>query len=206
MALPTSKVKLPLGMQTLDFWPITAEPENAHPTYAASVNLGAAVKGYLTVTTASASIPGDDIIQVEDEVFTGAQLDTETTMNDLSVNATLYGHAYNAESGEVSKGTDRAKNGGISFVEPILMKDKSVAYRATCLFKAAPMPQSEKQEADTKKPGELNPKMYPVSFKVMEDNSQAWRVRNDFATRSEADAFINKTFGAAGTEAQTTNQ
>ena len=71
MALVASKVKTPLGMQTLDFWPITAEPENAHPAYDASVNLGAAVKGYLAVTTASASIPGDDIVQVEDEVFTG---------------------------------------------------------------------------------------------------------------------------------------
>ena len=49
MALTPSKVKTPLGMQTLDFWPITAEPENAHPTYDSSVNLGAAVKGYLTV-------------------------------------------------------------------------------------------------------------------------------------------------------------
>ena len=197
MSLSPSKTKLPLGMQTLDFWPIKAEPENAHPTYEASVNLGAAVKGYLTVTTASASIPGDDIIQVEDEVFTGAQLDTETTMNDLSVNATLYGHEFNEETGEICKGSDRAKNGGVSFIEPIILKDKTIIYRATCLFKTAPMPQSEKQEADTKKPGELNPKMYPVSFKVMEDNSQAWRVRNDFATKADAEKFINTTFGAA---------
>lgn len=197
MPLSPSKTKLPLGMQTLDFWPIKAEPENAHPTYDASVNLGAAVKGYLTVTTASSSIPGDDIIQVEDEVFTGAQLDTETTMNDLSVNATLYGHEFNEETGEISKGSDRAKNGGVSFIEPILLKDKTIIYRATCLFKTAPMPQSEKQEADTKKPGELNPKMYPVSFKVMEDNSQAWRVRNDFATKADAEKFINTTFCAA---------
>ena len=197
MPLTTSKVKTPLGMQTLDFWPIKAEPDAAHPTYEASVNLGAAVKGYLTVTTAAASIPGDDIVQVEDEVFTGAQLDTETTMSDLQVNATLFGHTYSQENGEESKGTDRSMPGGISFIEPILRKDKTIIYRATCLRKCSAMPQSEKQEADTKKPGELNPKMNAVSFKVMEDNLQSWRVRNDFETVAAAQAFIKTVFGAA---------
>ena len=193
----TSTVKTPLGMQTLDFWPIKEEPASGHPVYDTKKNLGAAVKGYLSVTTASASIPGDDIVQVEDEVFTGGQLDTETTMSDLEINALLYGHAYSDESGEESKSTDRSKPGGISFIEPILMKDKTVAYRATCLRKVSAMASSEKQEADTKKPGELSPKMNAVSFKVMEDNANSWRVRKDFKTKGEADAFIQTTFAAA---------
>lgn len=197
MALTPSKVKTPLGMQTLDFWPIKTEPENAHPTYDTSVNLGAAVKGYLTVTTATASISGDDIVQVEDEVFTGGQLDTETTMSDLQVNATLFGHSFSDEAGEESRSVDRAKPGGISFIEPVLLKDEAVIYRATCLFKACAMASSEKQEADTKKAGELNPKMNAVSFRVMEDNKQSWRLRHDFKSKGEAEAFIKKTFGAA---------
>lgn len=197
MPLTTSKVKTPLGMQTLDFWPIETEPDGKHPTYTASVNLGAAVKGYLTVSTASASIPGDDIVQVEDEVFTGAQLDTETTMSDLQVNAILFGHAYTEKDGEESKGSDRSKPGGISFIEPILRKDKTIIYRATCLRKCSAMPQSEKQEADTKKPGELNPKMNAVSFKVMEDSAQSWRMRQDFETAAEAVSYIKTIFGAA---------
>lgn len=61
MPLTTSKVKTSVGMTTLDFWPIKDEPDNTHPTYDKKVNLGAAVKGYLSVTTATASIPGDDI-------------------------------------------------------------------------------------------------------------------------------------------------
>lgn len=197
MELTKSKVKTPLGMQTLDFWPIETEPENANPTYGESVNLGAAVKGYLSVTTATASISGDDITQIEDEVFTGGQLDTETTMSDLAVNATLFGHTYSSETGEESKGSDRSKPGGVSFIEPILLKNKATVYRATCLRKCSAMPSSEKQEADTKKAGELNPKMNVVSFKVMPDNTQSWRLRNDFATKAEAEAFIKKTFGAA---------
>ncbi len=108
MAIQKSKVKMPLGMQTLDFWPIKSEPDTGHHTYDTSVNLGAAVKGYLSITTASASIPGDDITQLEDEVFTSAQLDTETTMSELSVNAALFGHTFTeaadgAAGGEVSK-------------------------------------------------------------------------------------------------------
>lgn len=197
MPLTKSTVKTPLGMQTLDFWPITAEADKAHPTYGDAVNMGAAVKGYLTVTTASASIPGDDIIQVEDEVFTGGQLDTETTMSDLSVNAILFGHTYTEGQGEESKSTDRSKPGGVSFIEPILKKDKAIIYRATCLRKCSAMPSSEKQEADTKKAGELNPKMNVVSFKVMEDNMQSWRIRNDFESKEAAEAFIKTIFGAA---------
>ena len=102
MAVKTSKVKAPLGMQTLTYYPIKTEPDSAHPTYDTGVDLGAAVKGYLTVTTASASIPGDDITQLEDEIFTGGQLDSETTMSDLAVNATLYGHTYTEVGGEES--------------------------------------------------------------------------------------------------------
>lgn len=197
MAFTKSKVKAAVGMRKLDFWPITAEPDNAHPTYNASVNMGAAVKGYLSVTTAAASIPGDDIVQVEDEVFTGGQFDTETTMSDLELNATLYGHTFSAETGEESKGSDRSKPGGISYLEEFIRKDKTIFFRATCLYKASAMASSEKQEADTKKPNELNPKMNPVSFKVMEDNAGSWRIRNDFDTQAEAEAFINKVFGAA---------
>lgn len=197
MAGKVSKVKTPLGMQTLTFYPIATEPDAAHPTYSEGVDLGAAVKGYLTVTTASATIPGDDITQLEDEIFTGGQLDTETTMSDLKVNATLYGHNYDETSGETSNGADRAKPGGLSFVEPILCKDKTILYRATCLYKAQAMPSSEKQEADTKKPGELSPKMNAVSFKVMEDNSGAWRVRQDCENLEAAKTFITGIF--AGT-------
>lgn len=202
MAIQKSIVKMPLGMQTLDFWPIKAEPASSHPTYGESINLGAAVKGYLSITTASASIPGDDITQLEDEVFTSAQLDTETTMSELSVNAALFGHTFTeaadgAAGGEVSKGTDRAKPGGLSFIEPILLKDKTIVYRATCLFKTQAMPSSEKQEADTKKQGELSPKNNAVSFKVMEDNSGSWRQRQDFESVAAAKSFISATFSAA---------
>ena len=75
--------------------------------------------------------------------------------------------------------------------------DKSVVYRATCLYKGTALASSEKQEADTRKPGEFNPKMNSVTFKIAEDNVQSWRVRKDCDTKEAAEAFIKKTFGAA---------
>ena len=197
MTLSKSPVKAAIGMSTLDIWPITSEPEKKHPVYGEPVNLGAAVKGYLAITTLPVTIPGDDINQVDDEIFVSAQLDTETTMSDLEINATLFGHTWSEEAGEESKSTDRAINCGVSFIEPIMRKDKVVIYRATCLRKGMPLASSEKQEADTRKPGELNPKNNPVSFKVMEDNLGSWRVRKDFESYDAAYAFVKKTFGAA---------
>ena len=197
MAIAKSKVKTAVGMMTSNYWPIKSEPENAHPVYDAAIDMGAAVKGYISVTTASASIPGDDIAQVEIEKFTGGQFDAETTMSDLEVNAKIYGHKYDENGIEVSTSEDVSPNGGYSFIEPILTKDKKTIYRATCLMKVSAMASSEKQEADTKKPGELSPKMNVVSYKIMEDNKRVWRQSQDLETLDAATAFINTTFGAA---------
>lgn len=197
MALSKSPVKAAIGMSTLDIWPITSEQEKKHPVYGEPVNLGAAVKGYLSTTTLPVTIPGDDINQVDDEIFVSAQLDTETTMSDLEINATLFGHTWSEDAGEESKSTDRAINCGISFIEPIMRKDRVVIYRATCLRKGMPLASSEKQEADTRKPGELNPKMNAVSFKIIEDNLHSWRVRKECETKEAAEAFIKTVFSAA---------
>ena len=190
MAFKETRTQTPLGMRKSYFFPITAEPANAHPTYASVIDLGAAVKGYLTLNVASASIPGDDVDQVDLELFAGGQLDSETTLNDLEVNATLYGHTFTAEGGEESKADDMAIDGGYAFIEPIFTKAQGVFYRATFLYKVTPLASSEKQEADTRKRGEFNPKMNVVSYRIKEDNTRAWRKRKDFDTEAAADAFI----------------
>lgn len=197
MAIGKSTVKVPLGMRHSWYFPITAEETGKKPIYGPKLDMGAAVKGYLSVTTASATIPGDDITQLEVEKFVSGQLDAETTMSDLEVNSKIYGHTYSEEGGEVSNSNDVSPNGGYAFVEPILLKDKSVVYRATCLHKVCAMPSAEKQEADTKKSGELAYKNNAVSYKVMEDNLGNWRTRKDFETLELADAFIETTFAAA---------
>ena len=200
MADNTSTVKMPLGMRRSWYFPITSEPAGRKPVYDSKLDMGAAVKGYLAVTTASASIPGDDITQVEIEKFVSGQLDAETTKSDLEVNATIYGHKYTEDGGEVSSSDDVSPNGGYAFVEPILKKDKSIIFRATFLHKVCAMPSSERQEADTKKSGELSPKNNAVSYKVMEDATGAWRTRKDFPQITEAESFIESTFAAAAAQ------
>ena len=74
MAIAKSKVKTPVGMMTSHYWPIKSEPENSHPVYDAAIDMGAAVKGYISVTTASASIPGDDIAQEDTDEQDGQGL------------------------------------------------------------------------------------------------------------------------------------
>lgn len=197
MALGKSTVKAALGMRRSWFYPITAEPENAHPTYGEKLDMGAAVKGYLAVTTVTGSIPGDDIEQVSIDKFVSAQLDVETTMSDLEVNAALFGHTYSETGGEVSNSNDQPVSGGYACIEQFINKTRGNFYRVSCFYKTTPIASSEKQEADTRKSGEFSPKNNAVSLKVTEDNTGDWRIRQDFETQSEAEAFIATTFKSA---------
>lgn len=197
MSLTPSTVKVPIGMRTSWYFPITSEPANAKPVYGQKLDMGAAVKGYLSVTTYSASVPGDDVDQIDIENFAYGQLDAETTMSDLEVNAKIYGHTYTEEGGEISSADDAPPSGGYAFVQAILKKDRTVVYRATCLHKVTAIASSEKQEADTRKPGELSPKNHAVSYRIKEDNTGAWRTRKDFATLEQAHTFIEGVYKAS---------
>ena len=201
--LPKSTVRVPLGMRHSWYFPIKEEPENAHPKYDAKLDMGHAVKGYLSVTPVTFELPGDDDIQVDIEKFGSGQLDVETTMSDLEVNAKLYGHKFTEEDGEVSSDQDAACLGGYAFVEPVMLKDQTLVFRASAFFKVQPIMGSEKQEADTKKGGEISPKMNAVSMKVRRDKSGAWRQRKEFATIKEADAWIDSIFPNAAAAAET---
>ena len=84
-------------------------------------------------------------------------------------------------------------------IEPILKKDKTVIYRVSCFLKVSAIASSEKQEADTKKGGELTPKNNAVSLKVMECATGEWRIRKEFAGLAEAKAFYKSVFTGSGT-------
>ncbi|MBO7252541.1 MAG: hypothetical protein J6V25_07930 [Oscillospiraceae bacterium] len=199
MAFSESRTQTSHGARCAAFHPITAEAAGAHPTYAAAIDVGANVKSYLSVQVASGAIFGDDVEQFDAEFFAGGQLDTETTLDDLEINATMFGHKYSAEDGEESGIDDVAQDGGYSFIEPFFSKSQGYFYRATCLYKVTPMQSSEKQEADTRKRGEFNPKMKVVSFKIKPDNTGAWRKRKDFKTEAEAKQYIETIFKPAST-------
>lgn len=194
-------VKTPIGMVSSYFYPFASEPVGAHPVYGEKVDMGAAVKGYVSITTASGDISGDDAMLLYFEQFVSAQINVETTLSDLEVNAKIYGHTYKAGK-ETANGEDSAPNGGYAFIEPILKKDKSMVYRATFFYKTTAMLSAEKQEADTRK-SDFNPKMNAVSLRAMKDNADGWRVRQEFATLSEAEAFIESVAGGTAAYAVT---
>ena len=186
-------VKTPLGMVSSYFFPFASEPIGAHPVYGEKVDMGAAVKGYLSLTTASGDITGDDAMLPDFEQFVSGPIDVETKLSDLEVNAQLYGPSYKAGR-ETAKGEDSAPNGAYAFIEPILKKDKTLVYRASFFYKVTAMLSAEKQEADTRK-SDFNPKMNAVSLRVMKDNADAGRERQEFPTQSEAEAFIDSLAG-----------
>lgn len=190
----TDTVKVAIGMVTSHFYPITAEPASAHPTYGPAVHMGAAVKGYLSITTSHAEVRGDDMALVDSDSFVSGQLDAETTLDDLETNAIIFGHQYTAEDGETSTSVDQPKAGGYSFIQRLMKQDKSIVCRATCLYKVSAIANTEKQEADTKPAGDLTVKNNAISYKIMEDNINSWRRRKEFATQQEAEAFIASVF------------
>lgn len=188
-------VKVPIGMRSSYFAKIKTEPENAHPTYDTVLDMGAAVKGYVSITTATSEIFGDDIALLHGENFVSAQADVETTKNDLELNAALFGHTYSESDGETSNANDVAPAGAYAFIEPIMNRSKTITYRATFLYKVQPLLNSEKTEADTKK-NDFNPKMNAVSLFVMPDNTGDWRARKEFAAEAAAESYIAGLFAA----------
>lgn len=192
-----NKVKVSFGMAGSWWFPITAEPANARPTYGTGVDMGAAVKGYLSLTTLQMAVPGDNTNQIDADIFQSGQLDAETTLDDLEKNALLFGHTYSEEAGELSNADDLPASGGYAFTQTLMTKERGKIHRATCFFKTTAIASSEKQEADTRKKGEFSSKNQVFSLKVTEANNGDWRLRQDFATLAEAEAFIMSTFKSA---------
>lgn len=187
------QVKVPIGMRYSFWWPIISEPAAAHPIYGSKVDMGAAKKGTVTITTAPFDYAGDDINLIHDEAYVNHQVDAETSLSDLELNAMLYGHSY--EDGIETSGSDDTSGlGAYGFIEPIIKRDKTKVYRATFLYKNSPLASSEKQEAETKETA-INPKNYGFSLFGTVDNLGKWRARQDFATEEDALAFLDACAG-----------
>ena len=197
MAVNTKTVKVPIGIRKALWAKIAAEPDAAHPTYDNTVlDLGAAVKGTLAITTATLSIYGDDVEQLRDEAFVSAQVDVETTCSDLELNASVYGHTYDASTGEDSGKDDHAPYGGYGYIEPVLLKDKSVVFRATFLRRVCAIASSEKSDAATRADS-ITVQNNVVSFACSADATGSWRVRKEFTgdgAEAAALAWINTQF------------
>lgn len=194
--MATKIVKVPIGMRKSYWAPITAEPDAAHPTYGTILDMGAAVSGTLTITTATFSLYGDDVEQVSDESFVSAQIDAETTCSDLEINSTLYGHTYVESSGEDSGKDDHAPYGGYGYMEPVMLKDKSIIFRATFIRRCTAIASSEKADAATRSES-ITPQTNKVSLKCTADATGSWRARKEFTgsgAEAAADTWLKSQF------------
>lgn len=190
-------VKMPVGMLR-SFWaPIATEPANALPTYGDVEEMGAARTGTLAVTTATADIYGDDINLIHFEDFVSYSLTTETTLDDIEVNAKQYGHTV-VDGLVIAKAGDQAPYGGYAFIEPILKTDKSLVYRATFLVKLSANASGEAQNAATRQ-GNAEPRPNSIAYTGYACNNGEWREQKEFATEALAVAWILGLFGVTTT-------
>ena len=191
-------VKVAIGMRRSWFFPIAAEPANARPTYGAGQDMGAARLGTLTTTTAAADIEGDDMNLVHVENFVTGQFVAETTLNDLELNALVYGHSYSSGVSSSNK-DDQSTPGGYAFIEPFLQKDKTTVYRATFLLKVSANPANEAQSAATRQGTSITPTYNSITYTVFACNSGEWRLQEDFASEAAAEAWLMGLAGATST-------
>ena len=194
MAIGNKIVKVPMGLREAWWIPISAETAGAHPAYGTPKQVGGNVKAALAVNTASGSVYSDDVEQLRFEAWISAQLDAETSCDDLETAAELFGHTYTAQDGEEAKSDDVTPIGAYAFIQDIILKDKSHVYRTTYLYKTSPLASSEALDAATRS-NNFDPKMFPVSLAVLQDNTGAWRARQEFSTLAAAQAWINTKAG-----------
>lgn len=193
------KLRTAIGLKGLAFHPATSSG------YGAAVDLGSAVKAYLSVETNDLTIYGDDVLELEMSSFKKGALNTETWLDELELESKLYGSKYDT----VASGTDKESadhiddvtpDGAVTFIRKLLKRDadsneKKTIYRAVVLPKCTAQRASQKEEADTK--GEsLEPKTHPVDFTVAPNDAGYWRYRADFDTEEAAQAYIASKVGS----------
>ena len=183
----STKTKVKIGCLDLTFCPIASESAGALPTYEAATNelsLGHAVRAALSVETSELRVYGDDALQISADLFKQGKLDTEALLDDLALEAALYGSTTSTDA-VTDGGDDASPAGAVYYVQKLMKKDKSLVYRGVILYRCEASRADYTDESDTK--GEtIEPKNHPVSFVVMLTNSNVWRWRKDFTSESDA--------------------
>ena len=190
------KVKEKYGLVYSAFFPITTEPENTRPTYGEVIDMGAAVRAYLTITYATAQAYGDDRAQIDLKEFVSGQLDAETLLSDLEVDAALFGSTYSADGVLTDAINDDPKSGGYAYIQKLALRGGGTVYRAVFLHHCTPSLNAD--NADTRN-ASITFMNNSVSFTVLADAAGSWRTRKDCETEEAAKAFIAAF--AAGTAA-----
>ena len=181
----TVRVKEKYGLVNSWFFPIASTPAGKHPVYGPLVDLGSAVKDYLTINYSEAKAYGDDTTQLALREFVDGQLQIETLLSDLEIDAKLYGSRL--EGGALyDHVNDNPTSGGHACIQKLKTKT-GIVYRAVFYFYVTPSMNAD--NADTKG-GSVTFMNNSITADVMADASGHWRVRADFGSQSEATGFI----------------
>lgn len=190
----STKTKTKIGLLDLTWVPIADEPDAAYPIYEAAANersLGHAVRAALSVQTAELRVWGDDALQISADLFESANLDTEALLDDIELEAALYGASVS--DGVVEDGGDDvAPPGAVYYVQKLMKKDRSIVYRGVILYRCEANRSGYTDEANTKTQT-LEPRNHPVGFTVALTNNNKWRWREEFPSEAAALAAIAAT-------------
>ena len=182
----TEKVKERYGLVTLKFAPITAEPDGAHPTYDAFIDLGSAVKAYVTAQKAEGSIYGDDVLQLKVSEFSGADIQTETLLSDLEIESKLMGSVYNEDGTLTDSVNDSPKPGALAWIQKLKTKTGTI-FRGVFMYFATPSLPDD--QSDTKGDG-VTFSNNAINFSATADKSGSWRIRKDCPSQSDAETWL----------------
>lgn len=200
MAITSRKkqYKVTVGMQRSWWAKIDTEPDGAHPTYTDVEEMGAARLGTLTYETSSTDIEGDDVTLRHFEKFLRGTFVAENTLDELTVNAKIYGHAVDNSDIEHSNQNDASPFGCYAFTQPLIRSGSDdVVWRATFLPKISANPANEAQNAATAQGGQINPGYNNITFTVSVDKTGDWRLRKEFETEALAEAWIMELLGVS---------
>lgn len=182
----TVRVKEKYGLVESMFFPITAEPDGQHPTYGTMLDLGAAVKAYLSLTFSEAPAYGDDVEQLNIREFVSGALDAETLLSDLEVDAALYGSTMDETTGLTDKAADNPNPGAYAYIQKLKTRAGTV-FRGVFLYYVVPAMTAD--NSDTKG-GSITYMNNTVRFAVQTDKTGAWRSRDDFDTQQAAHEYL----------------
>lgn len=197
--------KVTVGMQRSWWAKIATEPDATHPTYTDVEEMGAARLGTLTYETSSTDIEGDDVTLRHFEKFLRGTFVAENTLDELTVNAKIYGHAVDSSDIEHSNQNDASPFGCYAFTQPLIRSGSDdVVWRATFLPKISANPANEAQNAATAQGGQINPGYNNITFTVSVDKTGDWRLRKEFASEALAEAWIMSLLGVETSSSSST--
>ena len=180
------RVKEKYGLVQSLFFPIASTPAGSHPVYGPVIDLGAAVKDYLTINYSEAKAYGDDVTQLALREFVDGQLQIDTLLRDLEGDAALYGSRL--EGGALYDHVDDSPvSGGHGCIQKLKTKT-GIVFRAIFYYFVTPSQNAD--NADTKG-SSVTFMNNSITADVMADASGHWRVRADFGSQEEALGFIN---------------